>query len=229
MSMLTPAGSLSGRSRRRLARPASRRRSRGPLLVAAVVLLVVAGLVAWLLLRGDDEESAAAALPACPPPPAEPAPAEVPLRVFNATDRQGVAAEVAEQLTGRGFDVTEVGNVPEREPGSPEMGGAAQVRHGEPGEDGAALLARHVAEAETAADGRPDTGVDLVITTGYTGLRTPEEAEADAPGPYVPPEGCTPVEPEPGPPPAPPPPAPAPAAPPPGPEGQPAPELQPLP
>jgi hypothetical protein len=84
------------------------------LLVAA---LGVGGWFGWQALRGDENDvNGATGRPCVQPthPPAPPAAAAVHVRVLNATNRAGLAREVALRLRARGFRLAGVGNSPQR-------------------------------------------------------------------------------------------------------------------
>jgi LytR cell envelope-related transcriptional attenuator len=86
--------------------------------VTALVLALLAGggYAAFLGLSGGSSNSGAATLPLCPLPTAPPVsqqtarPGPLRLTVENATERDGLAAEVAADLQTRGFHVLSIGN-----------------------------------------------------------------------------------------------------------------------
>ena len=81
--------------------------------VLVLALLAGGGYAAFLGLSGGSSNASAPPLPLCPVPSRSPVPTHVgPLRltVMNATERSGLAAEVAAALQDRGFNVTSVGN-----------------------------------------------------------------------------------------------------------------------
>jgi hypothetical protein len=95
--------------------PARRQSSLGRWLVTVLVLALLAGggYAAFLGLSGGSSNASAPPLPLCPLPTTSPLPTHVgPLRltVMNATERAGLAAEVAAALQDRGFNVTKIGN-----------------------------------------------------------------------------------------------------------------------
>jgi hypothetical protein len=119
--------------------------------------------------------------------PSSPAPAEVRVNVYNATDRRGLAAKVAGQLERRGFDVRKVDN----DPLGRTVTGAAEVRHGDDGAAAARTVAAQVGPVVAVPDGRPGGSVDLVVGTGFTALVAPAEAAAAlSPSPSPTPAGC---------------------------------------
>jgi hypothetical protein len=81
--------------------------------ILVLALLAGGGYAAFLGLTGGSSSPSASKLPLCPLPTKLPAPpADGPLRltVKNATERNGLAASVAAQLTHRGFHVISIGN-----------------------------------------------------------------------------------------------------------------------
>lgn len=100
------------------------------------------------------------------PPRQEPRPGEVTANVYNTTFRTGLAADVAEALGARGFQVKEVTNDPLRT----MYAGTAMVRHGAEGDLAARVLARHVPGAVLVKDTRADASVDLVIGNAFAAL-----------------------------------------------------------
>ena len=100
------------------------------------------------------------------PPRLEPVPSEVSVNVYNTTYKTGLAKDVADQVTARGFKVKEVSNDPLR---TLQMG-VAVIRYGEEGDLAAALLKGHLPQAELVKDTRAGSGIDLVLGNEYTEL-----------------------------------------------------------
>ena len=127
--------------------PSRPRRSRllSPLVLVPAGLVAAAALVggALVLLGGDDDAPAPVAIPtACtvtPTPPTEPFTVDV----YNATDRDGLAATTAEDLELRAFTIGEVAN----DPAGETVTGSATVRYTEGGADLARWVAAHVPKA----------------------------------------------------------------------------------
>jgi hypothetical protein len=86
--------------------------------------------------------------------------------VLNATGRDGLATRVAAGLTRRGFKVGSIGNAPD----SWTVTASAVVHHGPAGLDQAVLAASQIRGARLFDDGRPGTGVDVVVGLGYVAL-----------------------------------------------------------
>ncbi|TYP90651.1 LytR C-terminal domain-containing protein [Blastococcus xanthinilyticus] len=166
----------------RTARPPVRPRSgRRPLppLIFLLVLAVAAGAVWWTVIRQDNAKRAEAAA-ACEEAEAAPPsldPATVSVRVLNATDTGGLAQQVADDLSGRGFTVSEIAN----DSSDRQVEGVGEVRYGARGEDPARFLAVFMPGAGTYRDTRADAVVDLVIGPEFVwpeSLATPEAVTA---------------------------------------------------
>jgi hypothetical protein len=193
--MLTPRGTGAHKPVRR----GARRTPVGSLLLVVALTVALAGTAWWVSHRDPGDDVAAAARPACPtpspPPTAVPATA-VKVNVYNATEKRGLAAEVAAQLRKRGFRVKKVDN----DPLDRAVTGAAEVRHSTTGADAARTVTAQVApdgQVGAAAavvsvpDQRPDASVDLVLGAAFRGLRPPADAAAALrPTPQPMPSGC---------------------------------------
>ncbi|MGH8775324.1 MAG: LytR C-terminal domain-containing protein [Jiangellaceae bacterium] len=161
--------------------PADRRHSR-----TALTLLVLAGSVflagwyAWNSLTSPDDESDATAPPVCQPaaPTDAPAPADVRLNVYNATDRNGLASATAGAMRERGFAILDVAN----DPLDKEVTASAEVRASEDTQAVASLVMAQVAGAVFVPDERTDGTVDLVVGEAFTELAAPGAAPAPVPG-----------------------------------------------
>ncbi|SNS39446.1 LytR cell envelope-related transcriptional attenuator [Geodermatophilus saharensis] len=158
--------------------PVRRRKDRRPVppLVFLLVLALAALGVWWKVLtdesnRAEADEAACATAEAAPP---SLDPTTLSVRVFNATDRAGLAQEVAAQLQSRGFVVEEIAN----DPSEREVTGTGEVRHGPRGEDAARYLALFLPGAGTFLDTRATAQVDLVIGPDFTELASPEQVAA---------------------------------------------------
>ena len=114
-----------------------------------------------------------------PPPVASPAcrtaapakvvtPGAVTINVYNATNRNGLAASVAKSLRRQGFKVHTIAN----DPRGKDIAGVGEVRHGPPGAAGATLAALTLPGATVVLDDRTDTTVDIVLGDRFSALRT---------------------------------------------------------
>jgi hypothetical protein len=180
--MFTPPG-VGGRKQ-----PVRRgaRRSPAVLLVAVVVTAALLAGAWWWSQRSGTEEVSAAPTPSCPAP--SPTPAVVPasavkVNVYNATEKRGLASQVATQLRKRGFHVKKVDN----DPLDRTVTGAAEVRSSALGVGAARTVTAQVAPAgqvgaaaavTAVPDQRKDATVDLVLGAAWTGLRPPADAAA---------------------------------------------------
>jgi uncharacterized membrane protein (DUF485 family) len=134
-----------------------------------------------------------------PPPVASPAcPAAVPakvvtpgavtINVYNATNRNGLAASVAKSLRRQGFKVQTIAN----DPLGKQIAGVGEVRHGQSGATGAKLAALSLLGAAVVLDNRPDDTVDIVLGDRFSALRNlPKGATSQATKPApVPSQSC---------------------------------------
>ncbi len=188
-------------SRRARERDRVRRARRRAAVFGLIVLLVIGtGVYAAGLFQGawswPPFGGTAASAPSGAPCPsltrtAAP-PRDVRVRVYNATDRTGLAARVASQLQARGFGVPEIDN----DPIGATVTQAAQVRHGPQGLAAARAVAAQVPGAVLVDDGRDGSDVDLAIGAGYGDRLAAVDTVATLTTP-VPvtdsPDGCVPV------------------------------------
>ena len=115
-------------------------------------------------------------------------PRAVTINVYNATNRDGLAASVSKSLRGQGFKVRTIAN----DPLGTQITGVGDVRHGELGTASAKLIALRLPGARMVLDERTDDTVDLVLGNGFSALRTPAKvapAKAAKPAP-VPKQSC---------------------------------------
>lgn len=170
-----PARPGAAPSRASPTRPPVRRRvsSRRPIppLIFLVILAVVA-LGVWFRVLQTDQAKSRADVDACPTPPRVTAqdPAEIRIRVYNATTTSGLAAQVSAEVAGRGFQVTETAN----DRTGREVLGVGELRHGARGADKAAFVALFVPGITLVRDTRSDDLLDLVLGPDYSGLAAPE-------------------------------------------------------
>ncbi len=150
-----------------------------PPLIFLLVLALGAAAVWWNVIQKDSarkaEEAQACATAQQAPPSLDPTTLSV--RVLNATDRAGLAQQVAADLQGRGFTVAEIGN----DDTDREVTGPGEVRHGPRGADAAAYVALLLPGAGDYPDTRATAQVDLVLGPEFefpAGLATPEQVAA---------------------------------------------------
>lgn len=98
-----------------------------------------------------------------------PAPVAVRVNVYNATDRQGLAATIAGELRAQGFSVAIVGNDPRHR----TVKGHGEIRFGHAGALAAQTARTRLAGAKLVRDHRPDATIDLVAGERFTHLRPP--------------------------------------------------------
>lgn len=186
--------------RESVVRPRHRRRRPVWGIVAAVLggilMLFALGFGVTLLLRDAPEPVPDAASPtpvACAttlvtPAQVLPAPGSVPVNVYNATDRVGLAADTANVLSARGFIVKKVGN----DPGDAQVQGVGELRFGPKGEPGAEVLTRYFPGMVLVPIDRANKRVDVVLGPEFT--KVVGEAEVAAalasPSPSMSGPGC---------------------------------------
>jgi hypothetical protein len=93
-------------------------------------------------------------------------PAQVTVNIYNATERNGLAAKTATEIRKRGYKVSTVSNDPlQRTVTIP-----AEVRYGTSGTASAKLVLTLVKGAKAVRDSRADASVDLVLGEKFTAL-----------------------------------------------------------
>lgn len=161
------------------------------LVVVVVAMAAIAGgaWAAWQAGAGADDARAAPqqSCPAPSPTPTVVPAADVTVNVYNATEKRGLAARVAKEITRRGFTVGKVDN----DPAERAVTGAAEVRRSAIGADAARTVAAQVGAVVTVPDQRKKPTVDLVLGAAFTALVSPEQAAAALePTPQPVPRGC---------------------------------------
>jgi hypothetical protein len=163
------------RTERPPVRPRSGRRPLPPL-IFLVVLAVAAVAVWWYVIRQEEEhvadKQAACSTVSAAPPSLEPA--SITLRVYNATDKAGLATTVANSLKERGFTVGEIAN----DTSGRTVTGVGELRHGSLGKDNADYVRLFIKDIGDYPDTRADDTVDVVIGPDFTKLATPDEVAA---------------------------------------------------
>jgi LytR cell envelope-related transcriptional attenuator len=141
------------------------------------LVLALAALVVWWNVFDTEGELEAQEAQACASASAAPPsldPTTVSLRVFNATDKGGLAQEVAATLQERGFIVEEIAN----DPTEREVTGVGELRHGPRGNEAATYVALFLPGAGDFPDTRATATVDFVIGPDFAGLASPEDVDA---------------------------------------------------
>jgi hypothetical protein len=163
-----------------------RRQRRRTLIVVGVVLL---GLffAFWYALsyyQADaSREPVGGSVTTCrTPEPDELVPQQVTVNVYNATNREGLAAKTAKELEERGFGVAEVANDP-TDNDTPKV---AEFRYGPDGRASVRYLRTYLQEGtDLRRDKRDGTTIDLVLGSDFNGL-TPAPTGSAAPLPICP-------------------------------------------
>ena len=146
------------------------------LVVIGVLALIAIITVVWAI--STDAQSSRTAS-GCGPTAAQaaiPKPKSVKLRVLNATDQEGLATKVGDDLRRAGFTVIKTGNFKDEAVASP-----AQVRYSLKALGAASLVRAYVRNSETFQDDtRKDSTVDLIIGDDFasSGI-TPSEQVKD--------------------------------------------------
>lgn len=154
-------------------------------------LAAVAG-VTWIYLL--HREQLAGQITGCPVPatavvtaaamePFAPvAPAGIPVRVLNATDRSGLAAQIASGLQAQGFSLAAaVGNDQLHPRGS--MRCVGQIRFGPNGVEAARTLSLVVPCAQLVRDDRADNTVDLALGMAFSTAHLEQTVLGQLPSP----------------------------------------------
>ncbi len=156
----------------------SRRSVRRP--IPALIFLLVLALVAlgvwWKVLERDQDRQAAAPQP-CPTVSAAPAsvdPAAVQIRVYNASSVEGLAAQVGDELRGRGMQIITVTN----DPSGRDVQGVGEIRFGSTGTSQALYVAANFPGLTRRPDARPGPVVDVALGPEYAGLTPAEQVPA---------------------------------------------------
>jgi len=135
-------------------------------------VLAVIALGVWFKVLQTDEDRPSSAADSCPAPPTVSAldPATVEVRILNATDTGGLAAQVSAEFVGRGFAVTETDN----DRSGREVLGVGELRYGPRGSEKAAFVALFVPGITLVRDTRSDDLIDIALGPEYTTLAAPE-------------------------------------------------------
>lgn len=109
------------------------------------------------------------------------------LNVFNATSKQGLAAQAALDFKREGFRILSI----ENDPRKAKVEGVAEIRYGPNGRKAAQLVKYYLAGAKMIELKRDDTVVDVALGPSYTQLADGEAVASflAEPGPVAP--GCS--------------------------------------
>jgi len=165
----------------------SSQRSRKRLRTAVTLVVAIALLAGAFYYASTYFKKGAATSAACPTgiattaapgaPGAAPAPGQITVNVYNATNRNGLAGDTAKGVKERGYVVGTVSNDPLRK----TIPQTAEVRHGKNGEVAAGVVAGLVAGSVLVVDARADASVDLVVGNGFQALVAAAPAAPGAP------------------------------------------------
>ncbi len=163
--MMSPLGQVPQR------RPPRRRRRRRawPLVAFVLIFAVAAAGVWWRIFTDDTSSTHGAACSASQSVPADLSPHDIPIRVYNATNRSGLAGTVTTGLRQRGFDVIATAN----DPTGRTVTGIAEIRYGSVGAPAARLVAAVVPGATLVSDHRTSAAVDIALGPKFHSLATP--------------------------------------------------------
>lgn len=161
------------------ARAPVRRALRRPIppLIFLLVLALIALGVWWKVLERDEVERAANAPTPCPTSTTAPFtldPALVEIRVYNASNIEGLAGRVSNELRSRGLKVSVVAN----DPSATDVQGVGEIRFGELGRNQALYVAANFPGLRTVPDARPGPVVDVALGPGYVALVPAEQVPA---------------------------------------------------
>jgi len=145
-------------------------------LIFLLVLALFALGVWWKVLQRDEERLAAVPDPCAvlSAPAVSADPAAIQIRVYNASDIEGLAAQVRTELVGRGLQVTEIAN----DPTDRDVQGVGEIRFGPRGRSQAALVAANFPGLLSVLDIRSNAVVDVALGPGYAGMVPPEQVPA---------------------------------------------------
>lgn len=153
-----------------------RRQRRRAAITLTLVALLMLGTFAYATAYfqgwvGNKATPRPVASPACQVVAATQAlkPGAVTINVYNATNRNGLAASVAKLLRTQGFKVADVAN----DPLNSQIAGVGEVRHGRTGAAAATLAAGRLSGVKVVRDARTDKTVDLVLGNQFTALNAP--------------------------------------------------------
>lgn len=166
-----------------LARIAHRRRLRHRIVIGILAFVLLLGAFfalalgrGWIVLTGPEPPAAASECPAGPftyQPPET-----VTVNVFNTTPREGLATQVSDALTERGFLRGTVGNSTVNREGM-----TAIITSGPNGEAAAFTVQQQIPGTAYVRDERTDTSVDVLLGSGFTELVPVENVSTTASGP----------------------------------------------
>lgn len=175
MTMLSPLGKVPKR------RPPKRSGSRRPqpVLIMISVLVIIAIVVWWRAFNpSKSDNSTEACAPKPKPGVSKMDPHKVVVRVYNSTDKAGLAKKVGTDLGKRGFKIENTGNDPIKE--TRTVGDVGEVRFGSLGAQQAMFVSFQIPGIKLVRDQRTDAVVDVAIGPKYSRIGTPAEVQQAA-------------------------------------------------
>ena len=145
-------------------------------LVLVLLMLFFAFWYAYSYYKASGETKASPT-PTCTTRAAAPQPSTTTVNVYNATQRDGLAAKTAAEVRKRGFKVSTVSNDPLQK----KVTGTAEVRFGKAGAPASKLVIALVKGAKPVQDARTDASVDLVLGARFTALAPAPKAAPSTP------------------------------------------------
>jgi hypothetical protein len=166
MTMLSPLGRVPKQ------RPPAPRRTRRvlPAALLMLVLALIAMVVWWKVIKDSSDPTNTAG--SCQTKPTvdalKLAPKSVKIRVYNATEKAGLAKGVADALHKKGFVISTTGNDPLAS--SRDVAGVGELRYGPTGANQALLISLYLPGVKLSEDPRTDAVVDFAIGPEYKSL-----------------------------------------------------------
>jgi hypothetical protein len=162
---------------------------------STITLVVLIGLVAWAgwyawnvvtePAATDDEPEVVAEQPLCAVavPTDAPPPEEININIYNGTDRNGLASQIAREMREQGYVILDVAN----DPLNRSVAGVAEVRAADVDDLSVQLIMSQVPGAAFVADERTDDAIDIVLGEEFEAIGPQDpEPEPDASPPPLP-------------------------------------------
>jgi hypothetical protein len=176
MTALSPMGRVP--QRRPVPPRVKPHRRPGPWLAFLAVLVIIAVVVWWRVLGaagGDGGGDNLACGPRANAAVLTMDPKTVKVRVYNATEKNGLARLVSYQLRAKKFGVVATSDDPLKE--TRKVEGVAEIRYGPDGVQQALLISFWFPGSTLVADKRTDLVVDVAIGPGYKNLATAAQVD----------------------------------------------------
>lgn len=176
MTMLSPLGRVPRRRPPRRPRPGRRPQ---PAVITISLLLVIAIVVWWRVFHPSrDTPAGSACAPRPSPGLSKMSTHQVKVRVYNSTDRAGLAGGVSTELRKRGFSIDTTGNDPIRD--ERKVTGVGEIRYGSLGAQQAVLLSFQFPGISLVKDTRKDAVVDLALGPKFSKVATADQVKQAA-------------------------------------------------